>query len=912
MMDKEEAKEKMGKLVKEFLEYSKDEINKKSENQIKSEFIDPLFECLGWDMRKDAEREERILKGRADYIMRIGNQDKLVIEAKKTNVGLNEEEGRQAVSYAHHKNIKFAVLTNFKQIRFYHALSNIKNIDKNLLKDDKDYLRFNCEDFVKDFDRLWLLSRESFEKEEINKLLKNVEKKLIKPIDESILVDLLQYRKWLSTDLKSKRVLEDSQIDEIVQILIDRLIFMRSVEDRDLEAHDFLLKIINDVEKGFTDMNLWAVLKTQFQRFDKTYNSKLFQEGILEKEGFFDNKILVKVIRGLYYGTQDHQERYRFDDLPVDLLGSIYEQYLGVVLRGTEKRVKLDLVSGKRKKMGIYYTPSYIVDYIVKNTIEEYVKGKSLDEILDIKILDCACGSGSFLIKAFQELINIIEERLKKGEKSQRYQNTFQEWKGKLSLGEKSTILLNCIHGVDLDEKAVELAQLNLLLKILEEETRETRRRILPNMKDNIKNGNSLISDSSFEKAFNWDAQFPDVFRKGGFDVVVGNPPYVDSEEMVKTQPKTRDYCNKNYETAKGNWDIFGIFIEKGLRLLKEGGMFGMIVPNKLLSAKYTETLRDFIENKKQIISIRDYSKISVFSASVYPIVIIIKNDFNDNNKLLTEVMESDGENIKLKESNTIKQKDLINSSEKTWAYIFEKEGRKMLDKILKNSKPLDELSNVSGSATVSEAYEIKKYLKELSNNKDYFKFINTGTIDRYSILWESFKTQYIEDSYIKPIILKKDLEKISKKRVSESENPKIVIAGMTKLLECCIDERGEHLAGKSTTLVIPKSVDIKIILAILNSKLITFVYKNLFKSLSLAGGYIRVGPPQIKILPIKLPSPSQAKRIKELVERIMQFHKEGKSEQQIKNIDYEIDEEVYKLYKLTPEEIKIIEDNLK
>ena len=274
--------------------------------------------------------------------------------------------------------------------------------------------------------------------------------------------------------------------------------------------------------------------------------------------------------------------------------------------------------------------------------------------------------------------------------------------------------------------------------------------------------------------------------------------------------------------------------------------------------------------------------------------------------------MESDGENIKLKESNTIKQKDLINSSEKTWAYIFEKEGRKMLDKILKNSKPLDELSNVSGSATVSEAYEIKKYLKELSNNKDYFKFINTGTIDRYSILWESFKTQYIKDSYIKPIILKKDLEKISKKRVSESENPKIVIAGMTKLLECCIDERGEHLAGKSTTLVIPKSVDIKIILAILNSKLITFVYKNLFKSLSLAGGYIRVGPPQIKILPIKLPSPSQAKRIKELVERIMQFHKEGKSEQQIKNIDYEIDEEVYKLYKLTPEEIKIIEDNLK
>ncbi len=235
-MDKETAKQEVRKLVEEFKEYPKEEINKKSENQIKSEFIDPLFEALGWDMRKDAEREERVLKKRADYILRIGNQDKLVIEAKSTDIRLSEDEGRQAVSYAHHKNIKFSVLTNFKQIRVYHALSNIKNIDKNLLKDDKGYLWIDYENFVEQFDRLWLLSRESFEKEEINKLLNNVDKKLIKPIDEAILTDLLQYREWLSKDLKEKRTyLTDPQIDEIVQILIDRLIFMRSVEDRGLE-----------------------------------------------------------------------------------------------------------------------------------------------------------------------------------------------------------------------------------------------------------------------------------------------------------------------------------------------------------------------------------------------------------------------------------------------------------------------------------------------------------------------------------------------------------------------------------------------------------------------------------------------------------------------------------------------------
>ena len=128
-MDREIAKKEVAKLVKEFSEYSKEKLSDKSENQIKSEFIDPLFEALGWDMRKDAEREERVLKGRADYILKIGNQNKLVVEAKKTNVGLNEEEGRQAVSYAHHKNIKFAILTNFARIKVFHALSNIKNID---------------------------------------------------------------------------------------------------------------------------------------------------------------------------------------------------------------------------------------------------------------------------------------------------------------------------------------------------------------------------------------------------------------------------------------------------------------------------------------------------------------------------------------------------------------------------------------------------------------------------------------------------------------------------------------------------------------------------------------------------------------------------------------------------------------
>src|SRR3990167_11182444 len=168
-MEKENAKQEVEKIVKRFQAIPQGKLDSMPEEDIKFQFIEPLFEALGWK-REEISKESRILKGRADYLMKIGNQYKLVVEAKKTNVGLNEDEGKQAVSYAHHKNIKFAVLTNFARIRVYHALSNTKNINHNLLKDNQDYLRLNCEDFVKQFDRLWLLSRESFEKEEIEKI----------------------------------------------------------------------------------------------------------------------------------------------------------------------------------------------------------------------------------------------------------------------------------------------------------------------------------------------------------------------------------------------------------------------------------------------------------------------------------------------------------------------------------------------------------------------------------------------------------------------------------------------------------------------------------------------------------------------------------------------------------------------
>ena len=518
-----------------------------------------------------------------------------------------------------------------------------------------------------------------------------------------------------------------------------------------------------------------------------------------------------------------------------------------------------------------------------------------LDKILNIKIVDPACGSGSFLIRAFQELINVVEERLKNGEKSKEYKNTFQELNGKLSLGEKATILKSSIYGVDLDEKAVELAQLNLLLKILEEETRETKNKRLPNLLKNIRNGNSLISDSSYDKAFNWNAQFPDVFRDGGFDVVVGNPPYVDYSKIKGTE-----YFNKNYESSKVNgkvvkYNLFQLFIENSIKLLKEGGMFGFINPNTYLSTENAFALRKLMLEKTSLKKIIDVSHLRIFKdASTYPVITIFKKGKEKNNLVGVALIENEIEIVSDLKLNEIKQESFEEDKKFNFMIGSNEENKTLMTK-LDSYKKLNDYqktfvwgSSITGFATHKA--------KEKENDKKYSPVIQTRDIKRYHIEW---KKEYIENKIYSDKL--KDLFK----------QKKLVIARVTKGVQATIDERNNYV-GKSSILI-PKDNDLfEIILAILNSKLIKYYYRMKFETTHMAGGYIRFDIPYLKLLPIKIPNEKQSTKIKELVERIIEFYKKGKSEQDIKNVDYEIDEEVYKLYDLTKDEIKVIEESLK
>lgn len=339
---------------------------------------------------------------------------------------------------------------------------------------------------------------------------------------------------------------------------------------------------------------------------------------------------------------------------------------------------------------------------------------------------------------------------------------------------------------------------------------------------------------------------------KDGFDVVIGNPPYVDSENMTKNDLEFRNILKKHYKTAKGNWDLFVIFIEKGMRLTKIKGAISYIVPNKLISAKYTSELRAFI-NKKTVYNLIDYSMVDVFKeADVYPVVFLFINSKHSNNNIITKVMKNLSEP---KSYNKIKSS--VFYSDIFWdKYFFDKKTVELIVNISLNKRLINLFNNIKGAATVNEAYKIKEVILDLSNanfdksNIDYFKFTNTGTIDPYKTLWGIKKTQYIKGSYKKPIVMISDLKRISSERFKQSLSPKIIIAGMSLRFEAFFD-KGNYCAGKSTNLILGNSDELKALTGLLNSKIINFWLQKYFNSLKMAGGYFNISPYEIGLVPI-------------------------------------------------------------
>jgi type I restriction-modification system DNA methylase subunit len=406
-----------------------------------------------------------------------------------------------------------------------------------------------------------------------------------------------------------------------------------------------------------------------------------------------------------------------FDAIPLEVLGNIYEQYLGYTIKLAGDNIKYELKPEVRKAGGIYYTPEYIVDYIVNNTMGKLLTELSETKAKKIRVLDPACGSGSFLIRAYDEMMRYYLELKKKGtegkvakrnENDKKIGQVSIEAEGheeKLTIEEKANILKEHIYGVDIDDQAVEVTKLSLMLKMLEGEWGFVKgTQVLPMLDKNIKCGNSLVSGNVLElnryfgedfhkiKPFNWEEEFKGVIvDEGGFDVVIGNPPYVKIQTMQETNPKIVDFLKQNYKSAQsGNYDLYIVFIEKGIKLLRKNGYLGYITPHKFFNSGYGLNLRTLILKEKLIKRIVHFGDIQIFeNATTYTCLLFIQNNKNQNFEAV-KLSETD---FKPENLNKI-QFENINAdewSENNWN-IQSKTNRILLEKFKKITK-LEEIT---------------------------------------------------------------------------------------------------------------------------------------------------------------------------------------------------------------------------
>lgn len=890
-MDKQKAKQQIQKLVEKYQRVAEaGKIKSYNEAQTRNEFIEPLFEYLGWDMRNlttdnEVTTEENISGGRVDLAFRFNNIPAMFLEAKAMKVDLDEWKwAEQAINYSWNKSVTWAVLTDFESIKIFNAEIPPKSISQNL------FIELNCRDFINRFDQLWLLSKESFEQKLLDKEAEKWGKLTQKKqVGEKLFEDLMSWRVSLTKDFKKQNTLTDEELDEGVQRILDRLIFIRTAEDR---------KIVPNILQGISrggKANLYKQLAKVFRDFDDGFNSKLFAPHYCE-EWKASDKIISEVIKGLYE-TKDGY-RYDFSVISADVLGGIYEQYLSYVQgRKSEEKQK-----SKRKSQGIYYTPKYIVDYLVKETLGEILKKTKPKELAKIKVLDPACGSGSFLTAAYDKILETLTK-----------QNP------QTSLFAKFDILKENIFGVDLDAQAIEIAQLNLLLKVLSQKTK------LPTLQHNITSGNSLVSGnaeklenyfgSNFreQRAFNFEDEFKDAFEQGGFDVIIGNPPYVFARGGHFDE-KTKKYYYENFPLASYQLNTYLLFIDRAFRLLKKGGYFGFIIPNTWLTIDTFSPLRKFLleeTSNLQIINIFD----KVFGEASVDTCLLIFKKGKPINVTLGEFREGqltivgDFPVSQFKKNNYIINIALAKNKDKA----------AILEKISENSKPLTELATAStglkayqeGKGKPAQSDTMKNnrvYHSKTKDGSDYGKYLEGKDVKRYGINWGGLWLKYgdclaaprDEKLFTSPRILVRQIP---------SPPPYSINAVFTK----------EYLLSDINSMIIYDFRDIEplFVLAVLNSRITTFWFVNTFDK------FQRKTFPQFKvkelaIFPIPSASQSEQEKIAKKAQTMLDLNKEIQAtsantdkhnslKREIEKLDSEIDDAIYKFYGLTAEEITII-----
>lgn len=994
------AKQKAYDVILHLVDNFQNGIKSKNETETRRYYIDKFFEALGWDVGNEKGKREVIhedivkVKGKTkfpDYGFYFKGKRVFFVEAKDTKVDIKNDSrpAFQLRSYAWSAKLGVSILTDFEEFAVYDCTVRPKENDRTEAARIK---YFTYEDYLKEgvFDYIYdLFERENVANGSLDAYSENLcNRKGSETVDVHFLSTLDELRTKLAVVIsKLNREMSEKDINYAVQQIIDRIIFLRVAEDRNVENYG-LLALANPKNKneddfknyGFNGENsYYENLNYIFDRANEKYNSGLFDEDAIVRNLNIDDKTIKDIIDELY----TPKNPYQFSVIPVEIIGNAYEQFLGKTISiDKNHKAVIELKPEVRKAGGVYYTPEYIVDYIVANTVGEAIKGKTPDEIVNIKILDPACGSGSFLLGAYKYLLNYHKEYFLKN-KTKKYMGSRYEIideSGNLALWVRKQILINNIFGVDIDSNAVEVAKLSLLLKSFEDSFNVNEygqgsllnEKILPSLENNIKSGNSLINsnfnsegerlfasdeDTQYKiKCFSWEKEFSSVIKKGGFDIIIGNPPYVkeytdrESFENVKKGNLAKYY--------QGKMDLWYFFVCFGLDILKENGKLGFIAPNNWITNAGASILRNKILTDSKILKYIDFGDFRVFlEAGIQTMVFIlnkekINEDYEiDYYKILNKNIDKENlidflYNGKINSDiKHIKSNISLNMKNNLISFVND-ENINILDKI-KNAGNFHLLDNEIGQGIVGAPDKCfiidninnftddeKKFIKPFFTGIERYKYelpskyiiylsdknFKNEKLSNYKNLYEHFKPykKLLEESKIKYKTPNKPYYYLHRERdenMFKSGNEKIISVGRTdkpKFVYTLEDFYGSRALFFITT----KRIDLKYLIGILNSRLVYFWLYNKGKK---QGDQLQVDKEPLLNIPICNTDNEQLKNklinfVNEMIECNQRLinEKNPDSINRIKNdiadIDSFIDKTVYSIYNISEEERKIIE----
>ena len=991
-----EAMGKINILVKEFRENeSHYKSIKYTEAEARKDFIDKFWIALGWDVNHEQQTnpyeqevkversiKERGSKRRADYAFYLApnyHDVRFLVEAKKPFLDIGTKDNYfQLIRYGWNSKTPLAVLTDFEQLHVIDCRDK-PNLDSAL---NRSLSKYHYTDYIESekFSEIyWLFSREALASGSLERRAKELPKprgKAVKlgifsdgyqSIDESFLAELDDYRNSLARNFKNQNSELDSEtLTEIAQRTLDRLVFLRFLEDKGIEADRF---IENFGGKGTP----WNDFIKASRRLDGIYNGIIYKHhGILDSPDFrVDEKAFEDICKKLSHVNSP----YDFNAIPIHILGSIYERFLGKVIVATEKRVKVEEKPEVRKAGGVYYTPEYIVRYIVENTIGKLITGKRPDQIAEMRFADIACGSGSFLLGVFDLLLNYHGHyynehpgKARKGDCIERDGKLF------LSLEKKREILLNNIYGVDIDAQAVEVCQLSLYLKLLQEETEASahqylldfaKQALLPPLSKNIICGNSLIgteildnqlfpSDEELKlNPMNFEDAFPEVMKKGGFDAIVGNPPWGAQFNEVEKNYLRGKYAQIHVRTPES----FNYFVYRMSSYIGKNGVVGTIIPSSFLNQHEFWKMRKILVESEWIYRVCNLGD-GVFQKVTAPTCILIfRAKSAADASIYIDLRETERIDLPSALSHEIGAQEVRQIGHDSESFILQvRVGLGVIDKC--NHWPklkevaVDVATGISSGLDVAFIHT-QEQAKRLHLEPNLLRKLVIGEeIHRYLITSRSEKLIV----YVTRDVSQKDFPNIFtelevyhdrlKKRVETASGlipwftlyrprrrklfdlPKILIRQTADRILAAFDCDGFYCLKSAIIVQLADEMrgSYKYVLALLNSRLMHFIYDDLVGER--ARIFPEVKPVQLFKLPIRtinFSDPIDKAHHDEMVAKVDAMLEAKKQLAQAKTdkdktyyenkcaaLDRQIDQLVYDLYGLTKEEIKIVEDTVK